>query len=267
MREGESFAAAMAGRGVFPDVAVKMAEVGEATGALQDMLNSLADFYDEEIETDLGRFVTLVEPVAAGHHGDRDRRPAAGAVHAAVPADRRWSERRWATGRGRRRVEGTRVEPKVPGIGRPAARRRTPACRRCTPTGAEAAAADRAEEAAQARRLAERYGLEFVDLEQFQIDHDLFRSIPADLMLRYGFVPYRRDGRSLVIVVSDPTDLPMIDELARAAGHAAQGDGRRAVGDRVDPQEERELAARARGGDRGLPAPAAARTRRTATRT
>jgi type IV pilus assembly protein PilC len=62
VREGESFAGAMAGRGVFPDVAVKMAEVGEATGALQEMLNSLADFYDEEIETDLGRFVTLVEP-------------------------------------------------------------------------------------------------------------------------------------------------------------------------------------------------------------
>ncbi len=63
VREGESFAAALAGQRVFPDVAVKMAEVGEATGALQDMLNSLADFYDEEIETDLGRFVTLVEPI------------------------------------------------------------------------------------------------------------------------------------------------------------------------------------------------------------
>jgi type IV pilus assembly protein PilC len=63
VREGESFAAALAARGVFPDVAVKMAEVGEATGALQDMLGSLADFYDEEIENDLGRFVALVEPV------------------------------------------------------------------------------------------------------------------------------------------------------------------------------------------------------------
>lgn len=62
VREGEAFAAALEGRGLFPDVAVKMAEVGEATGALQEMLNSLADFYDEEIETDLGRFVTLVEP-------------------------------------------------------------------------------------------------------------------------------------------------------------------------------------------------------------
>jgi len=73
---------------------------------------------------------------------------------------------------------------------------------------------DRAAELADARRLAARYGLEFVDLEQFRIDHELFRSIPADMMLRYGFVPYRRDGRSLIIVVSDPTDLPMIDELA-----------------------------------------------------
>jgi type IV pilus assembly protein PilC len=63
VREGESMAGAMLARGVFPDVAVKMVEVGESTGALQDMLNSLADFYDEEIETTLGRFVTLVEPV------------------------------------------------------------------------------------------------------------------------------------------------------------------------------------------------------------
>jgi type IV pilus assembly protein PilC len=48
---------------VFPDVAVKMVEVGESTGALQEMLSSLSDFYDEEIETEVGRFITLVEPV------------------------------------------------------------------------------------------------------------------------------------------------------------------------------------------------------------
>jgi type IV pilus assembly protein PilB len=69
------------------------------------------------------------------------------------------------------------------------------------------------DEVAHARRLADRYRLEFVDMERFRIDQDLFRSIPADLMLRYGFVPAGRDGRTLVIVVSDPTDLPMIDEL------------------------------------------------------
>jgi len=62
VREGESLARALLARGVFPDVAVKMVEVGEQTGALQEMLNSLADFYDEEIETEVGRFITLIEP-------------------------------------------------------------------------------------------------------------------------------------------------------------------------------------------------------------
>jgi type IV pilus assembly protein PilC len=63
VREGRSLAGALNERGAFPDVAIKMVEVGESTGALQEMLNSLADFYDEEIETNLGRFVTLVEPL------------------------------------------------------------------------------------------------------------------------------------------------------------------------------------------------------------
>src|SRR5919205_907570 len=81
-------------------------------------------------------------------------------------------------------------------------------------TGVEPTDAEHAVEVAQARRLADRYRLDFVDLSQFSIDHELFRAIPADLMLRYGFVPYRREGQSLVIVVSDPTDLPTIDELA-----------------------------------------------------
>src|SRR5436189_5798401 len=69
-----------------------------------------------------------------------------------------------------------------------------------------------------AQRLAERYRLEFVDMDHFPIDQELFRSIPADLMLRYGFVPYKREGKSLLIVVSDPSDLPMIDELSHLLG-------------------------------------------------
>jgi type IV pilus assembly protein PilC len=63
VREGRALAMAMQESGAFTDVAVKMVEVGESTGALQEMLNSLADFYDEEIETNLGRFVTLIEPI------------------------------------------------------------------------------------------------------------------------------------------------------------------------------------------------------------
>jgi type IV pilus assembly protein PilB len=78
----------------------------------------------------------------------------------------------------------------------------------------ELGAQEKIAELEQARRLADRYRLEFLDMDTFLIDQELFRSIPADLMLRYGFVPYRRDGKTLSIVVSDPTELPMIDELA-----------------------------------------------------
>jgi type IV pilus assembly protein PilC len=63
VQEGESFASALRARAVFTDVAIKMVEVGESTGALQEMLNSLADFYDEEIETEVARFITLIEPL------------------------------------------------------------------------------------------------------------------------------------------------------------------------------------------------------------
>ena len=63
VREGQGLAASLTKRGVVPDVALKMIEVGESTGALQDMLSSLADFYDEEVETSVSRFVTLIEPM------------------------------------------------------------------------------------------------------------------------------------------------------------------------------------------------------------
>jgi type II secretory ATPase GspE/PulE/Tfp pilus assembly ATPase PilB-like protein len=82
----------------------------------------------------------------------------------------------------------------------------------------EANPAQIAAEIPTARRLAERYRLPFVDMDEFHIDNDLFRSIPAELMLRYGFVPHRREGQHLVIVISDPTNLPMIDELSLQLG-------------------------------------------------
>ena len=130
--------------------------------------------------------------------------------------------------------------------------------------GVEPNAAEQAAEVAQAKHLAERYRLEFVDLSRFSIDHDLFRAIPADLMLRYTFVPYHREGNALVIVVSDPTDLPMIDELGMLLATQDQGHRRHAVGDPGDPEEERELDARPRRSDRELPAadPAGGRHRR-----
>jgi type IV pilus assembly protein PilC len=63
VREGGSLAGALADRRVFPNVSVEMVEVGESTGALADMLNSVADFYDEENETSLTRFSNLIQPI------------------------------------------------------------------------------------------------------------------------------------------------------------------------------------------------------------
>src|SRR6266571_9140894 len=68
-------------------------------------------------------------------------------------------------------------------------------------------------EAEQARTIAARYRCEFVDLHQAVIDHDLFRSIPVDLMFRYNFVPMRAQNGTLDIALSDPRNLNLIDEL------------------------------------------------------
>jgi type IV pilus assembly protein PilC len=63
VREGSSLAGALAERDMFPHVAVEMVEVGESTGALAEMLASVADFYDEENQTSLTRFSNLVQPL------------------------------------------------------------------------------------------------------------------------------------------------------------------------------------------------------------
>jgi len=73
-------------------------------------------------------------------------------------------------------------------------------------------------EAAQARALAERYRCEFVDLKAAKIDHDLFKSIPVDLMFRYNFVPLAADNGTLEIALANPSQLNLIDELAILIG-------------------------------------------------
>ena len=67
---------------------------------------------------------------------------------------------------------------------------------------------------ARAQDIASRCRLEYVDLEHFQPDQDLFQSVPVDLMFRYNFLPYRRENGHLVVVIADPTDVPVLDELS-----------------------------------------------------
>src|SRR5208337_3548222 len=73
-------------------------------------------------------------------------------------------------------------------------------------------------EAAQARAAAARYRCEFVDLKETSIDHDLFRTIPVDLMFRYNFVPLQQREYGLEIALADPKSLALIDELALLLG-------------------------------------------------
>src|SRR5512135_3646918 len=73
---------------------------------------------------------------------------------------------------------------------------------------------DPLQEAARARAVAERYYHEFVDLREVRIDHDLFTSIPVDLMFRYNFVPIEGHNGTLDIALADPRNLSLIDELS-----------------------------------------------------
>ena len=75
-------------------------------------------------------------------------------------------------------------------------------------------------EVREARTLARRYRLPYVDLlppdGDSPIDYALLGELPVDLMLRHQFVPLRREGKRLHLAMADPTDLERLDELASA---------------------------------------------------
>ena len=74
------------------------------------------------------------------------------------------------------------------------------------------------QEREQARKLAERYRCGFIDLLEQRIDPELFRTIPADLMFRYNFVPLVVHNNTLVIAVADPSQVLLSDELPLLLG-------------------------------------------------
>ena len=78
--------------------------------------------------------------------------------------------------------------------------------------------ADVTQEREQARKLAERYRCGFIDLAEQRIDPELFRTIPADLMFRYNFVPLVANNNTLVIAVADPGIVILSDELPLLLG-------------------------------------------------
>jgi type IV pilus assembly protein PilC len=63
VREGQGLAPSLEEQKIFPELAVEMIEVGESTGALPQMLNSVAEFYEEDVQTALGATMALIEPI------------------------------------------------------------------------------------------------------------------------------------------------------------------------------------------------------------
>lgn len=63
VREGQSLARSLEEQKIFPDLSVEMIEVGESTGALPAMLNSVAEFYEEDVQTALAAAMALIEPI------------------------------------------------------------------------------------------------------------------------------------------------------------------------------------------------------------
>src|SRR5690348_662363 len=70
--------------------------------------------------------------------------------------------------------------------------------------------------------LAERYRCPFIDLHDQRIDPELFRSIPAEMMFRYNFVPLEAHDSTLTVALADPSKLQLRDELANLLGKRLQ---------------------------------------------
>jgi type IV pilus assembly protein PilC len=63
VREGRGLSDSLAATKVFPELAIEMIEVGESTGALPQMLNSVAEFFEEDVQTNLTAAMSLIEPL------------------------------------------------------------------------------------------------------------------------------------------------------------------------------------------------------------
>src|SRR5262249_16097052 len=179
VREGRPLSRSLEETGIFPELSFEMIEVGESTGALPAMLTSVAEFLEEDVQTALSAALSLIEPVILV-------------------------------------VMGVVVATMLIGLYLPIL------SLRAQDGGAFFYMADTAffggspgaNSESRGGDLARRYRPEFVDLKNYNIQHELFRTVPVDLMFRYNFVPLEEKGDELTIAISDPSRLMMIDEVS-----------------------------------------------------
>src|SRR5258705_2296235 len=74
------------------------------------------------------------------------------------------------------------------------------------------------DEVERARLIARGYHADFVDLKNFKISHELFKSVPVDMMFRYNFVPLEQMEGRLAVAVCDPWKLMVLDEISGLLG-------------------------------------------------
>jgi len=74
----------------------------------------------------------------------------------------------------------------------------------------------------EARKLAEKYHVTYIDLSSQNLDRELIQSFPVDFLYRYNFVPLSDDGRVLKIALADPSDLSAVDSIEAFAGRKVE---------------------------------------------
>ncbi len=206
VKEGQALSGSLQKTGIFPGLSIDMIEVGESTGALPQMLASVAEFYEDDVNTRMTAALSLIEPAIMICMGCfRDVR-----VGGAISADLLLGGHvEMTTRRNTRETRNT-------GNGQDSVYSLTSSYSRSFswPLETTIKIVQPADEIAQAKTLAARYRCDFVDLREVRIDHDLFHSVPVDLMFRYNFVPIHSENGHLDIALADPRNLNLIDELA-----------------------------------------------------
>jgi len=74
----------------------------------------------------------------------------------------------------------------------------------------------------EARKLAEKYHVPYIDLSSQNLNRELIQSFPVDFLYRYNFVPLSDDGRVLKIALADPSDLSAVDSIEAFAGRKVE---------------------------------------------
>ena len=169
VREGKPLADALLQTEIFPDLSTEMIAVGEQTGALPQMLNSVAEFFEEDVATALTAALALIEPAIL---------IVMGVVVVFILISLYLP-----------------IFSLGPGGGRPGGKLMADANTFASDSHALGRFQARPMSAPRPSFWRTRYHAEFVDLKNFKIQHELLRTVPVELMFRYNFVPIEQQQR------------------------------------------------------------------------